>query len=67
MTDKIKIKLYCTTGLIGFDHVEYVEEDREAWEAKSAWEREDILQEYAEKFLSRHIDYGAYVVEGEGK
>lgn len=67
MTDKIKIKVYCTTGYVGSDYVEYVEEDRETWESMSEEEQAEELNNYAWDFMSNHIDYGAYVVEDEGK
>lgn len=65
MTDKIKIKVYCHTGYVGSNYVEYFEEDRETWEAMTKEEQEEELNNYAWDLMSNYIDYGAYVVEDE--
>lgn len=65
MTDKIKIKVYCTTGFAGCDHVDYFELDREEWQALTEEEQREELDNFASTFMGNYIDYGAYVVEDE--
>lgn len=61
MSDKVKINLYIGTGFAGckYEDCEYV--DREEWDAMSAEEKEEYLDQAANDFLTSRIDFSAYV------
>lgn len=67
MTEKIKIRVYAHTGFVGCSHLDTVEIDRSDWNLMGEKDREKFLEECAQEHVSNHIDYGAYVEEGESE
>lgn len=60
-----KIKLYVNTGCAGCKHIDYHDIPDDEWDEMTEKEREELLDELAQDYLVNHIDYGAFVVEGE--
>ena len=64
-SNKVRIRLYVSTGFPGSGHEGHEEVDRADWESMSETEREEYLDRAAADYRDKCINCAAWVV-GEG-
>lgn len=65
MSNKVKVKVFVHTGFSNAKHEDSWEVDRADWESLTEKEKEDLLDTYANDYMSNCIEFGAYVEEDE--